>query len=50
MTDPSYDYDANCRGWPEARGPFPVGPLEFEVTDPIRSAQYAPEPTPTRRL
>jgi Platelet-activating factor acetylhydrolase, isoform II len=50
MTDPSYDYEANCRRWPEARGPLPVGTLEFEVTDPIRSSQYAPEPTTTRRL
>ena len=39
MTDPSYDYNANCRRWPEARGPLPVGTLEVEVTDPIRSAQ-----------
>ena len=50
MTDDSYDYDANCRHWPDAAGSFPVGTLEFEVTDPIRSAQYAPEPTVTRRL
>jgi hypothetical protein len=50
MTDASYDYDANCRRWPEAAGPFSVGTLDFEVTDPIRSSQYAPEPTVTRRL
>lgn len=50
MTDDAYDYDANCRRWPEVAGPFPVGTLEFEVTDPIRSSQYAPEPTVTRRL
>jgi len=50
MTDDSYDYDANCRHWPDASGPFPVGTLDFEVTDPIRSSQYAPEPTVTRRL
>ena len=50
MTDDSYDYDANCRRWPDAAGPFPVGARDFEVTDPIRSSQYAPEPTVTRRL
>ena len=50
MTDVPYDYDANCRRWPEARGPFPAGTLECEVTDPIRSSQYAPVPTATRRL
>ena len=50
MADEQYDYEANCRGWPEAGGPFPVATLEFEVTDPIRSAQYAPEPTLVRRL
>jgi hypothetical protein len=50
MTDESYDYDANCRRWPDVAGPFPVGTIEFEVTDPIRSSQYAPEPTVTRRL
>ncbi len=50
MTDAPYDYDANCRRWPEVRGPFSAGTLECEVTDPIRSAQYAPEPTTTRRL
>ncbi len=50
MTDDSYDYDANCRRWPDVAGPFPVGTVDFEVTDPIRSSQYAPEPTVTRRL
>jgi hypothetical protein len=50
MTDDAYDYDANCRRWPEVAGAFPVGTTEFEVTDPIRSSQYAPEPTVTRRL
>ena len=50
MTDDSYDYDANCRRWPDVVGEFPVGTLEFETTDPIRSSQYAPEPTTTRRL
>lgn len=46
----SYDYDANCRHWPEVTGPFPVGTSEFDVTDPLRSSQYAPEPTVTRRV
>ena len=50
MTAESYDYDANCRQWPHVVGAFPVGTLEFEVTDPLRSSQYAPEPTVTRRL
>src|SRR5690349_11800958 len=50
MTDDSYDYDANCRHWPHAAGPFPVGTREFEATDVIRSSQYAPEPSATRRL
>jgi predicted dienelactone hydrolase len=50
MTDHSYDYDANCRHWPDAAGPFAVGTVDFETTDPIRSSQYAPEPTVTRRL
>jgi hypothetical protein len=45
-----YDYGSNCRHWPAARGEFPVGTGEFEVTDSIRSSQYAPAPTPTRRL
>jgi hypothetical protein len=50
MTADSYDYDANCRHWPDAVGQFPVGTLELEVTDPLRNSQYAPEPTVTRRL
>jgi predicted dienelactone hydrolase len=50
MTDDSYDYDANCRHWPDVAGPFPVGTVDFDVTDPLRSSQYAPEPTVTRRL
>ena len=50
MTDDSYNYDANCRQWPDAVGPFHVGTLEFEVTDPIRGSQYAPESNVTRRL
>jgi hypothetical protein len=50
MADESYDYDANCRRWPDFAGPFPVGTDEFEATDPLRSSQYAPEPTVTRRL
>jgi hypothetical protein len=50
VTDDSYNYDANCRRWPHVAGPFPVGTVEFEATDPIRSSQYAPEPTVTRRL
>src|SRR4051794_143781 len=50
MSDGQYDYDANCRDWPELRGQFPVGTLDFEVTDPLRSSQYAPTPTITRRL
>ena len=36
MTDDPYDYDANCRHWPDVVGQFPVGTLEFEVTDPLR--------------
>ena len=40
MTDAAYDYDANCRRWPEVRGPFPVGTLEFEVTDPVGWKTY----------
>jgi len=50
MTADSYDYDANCRHWPDVVGPFRVGTLEFEDTDPLRNSQYAPEPTVTRRL
>ena len=50
MTVDSYDYDANCRRWPDVAGPFPVGTIELEVTDALRSSQYAPEPTTSRRL
>src|SRR3954471_20892637 len=50
MTVDSYDYDANCRHWPDVVGPFSVGTLEFELTDSLRHSQYAPEPTVTRRL
>src|SRR3954465_6075867 len=50
MTVGSYDYDANCRHWPDVVGQFPVGTLEFEATDSLRHSQYAPEPTVTRRL
>lgn len=50
MTDDQYDYDANCRHWPNAHGRFPTGTLEFEVTDPLRGSQYAPTPTIIRRL
>jgi len=50
MSEHPYDYEANCRRWPEVNGPFHAGTLEFEVTDPLRSSQYAPEPTTTRRL
>jgi predicted dienelactone hydrolase len=50
MADESYDYDANCRRWPDVAGAFPIGSLEFEIIDPIRNSQYAPEPTVTRRL
>jgi platelet-activating factor acetylhydrolase isoform II len=50
MTVDSYDYDANCRHWPDVVGQFPVGTLEFEVTDALRNSQYAPNPTDARRL
>jgi hypothetical protein len=50
MTADSYDYDANCRNWPQVIGRFPVGTLEFEAVDSLRNSQYAPEPTVTRRL
>ena len=50
MNDDAYDHDANCRQWPHVSGRFPVGTVEFEATDPIRSSQYAPHPTPMRRL
>ena len=45
-----YDYAANCASWPAVSGPHAVGTVEFEVTDSLRSAQYAPEPTSYRRL
>lgn len=45
-----YDYAANCTSWPSVSGPHAVGTVEFEVTDTLRSAQYAPEPTAHRRL
>ncbi len=45
-----YDYTANCASWPSVSGPHAVGTVEFEVTDSLRSAQYAPEPTDYRRL
>jgi hypothetical protein len=50
MTVGAYDYDANCRRWPDVVGRFPVGTLEFEVTDTRRNSQYAPHPTVTRRV
>jgi len=50
MAEDQHDYDANCRHWPDVRGHFPAGTLDFEVTDPLRSSQYAPTPTITRRL
>lgn len=50
MTETAYDYSSNCRAWPAVTGRYPIGTLEFEVTDPLRSSQYAPHPTPTRRL
>ncbi len=50
MSADAYDYDANCRQWPDVGGQFPVGTLEFETTDALRNSQYAPEPTITRRL
>ena len=50
MAEDQYDYDANCRHWPHVRGHFPAGTLDFELTDPLRSSQYAPTPTLTRRL
>ena len=45
-----YDYDANCRSWPAVEGPHAVGTAEFEVTDSLRGAQYAPSPTKHRRI
>jgi hypothetical protein len=50
MTTAAFGYAANCRAWPAVEGPFPVGTVEFEVTDPLRSSQYAPAPTLERRL
>jgi hypothetical protein len=50
MTLESYDYDANCRDWPDVIGPFAIGTLDFEATDALRSSQYAPAPTVSRRL
>ncbi|MEO8452776.1 MAG: hypothetical protein ABI647_23490 [Gemmatimonadota bacterium] len=44
------DPSANCRAWPAAPGPYRIGTVEFEVTDSLRSSQYAPTPTPVRRL
>ncbi|MDX2059785.1 MAG: hypothetical protein SFV24_18380 [Gemmatimonadales bacterium] len=41
MTDTAYDYAANCRWWPMVEGPLPVGTIEFEVADPLRSSRYA---------
>jgi predicted dienelactone hydrolase len=45
-----YAYEANCRSWPAVEGKYSVGTVEFEVTDRLRSAQYAPVPTDHRRL
>ncbi len=45
-----YDYDANCRSWPAVEGPHAVGTAEFEVTDSLHGAQYAPSPTAHRRI
>jgi len=45
-----YDYAANCRAWPTVSGPHGVGTIELELSDTMRSAQYAPTPTPARRL
>ncbi len=50
MSDATYEHDANCRRWPDVVGRFAVGTLEFEVTDPLRGAPYAPTPTLDRRL
>ena len=50
MTVEAYDYEANCRHWPNVVGQFPVGTLELEVVDTLRNSQYAPEPNATRRL
>ena len=45
-----YDYAMNCAAWPPVDGPHPVGTAEFDVTDHLRSAQYAPTPTTFRRI
>jgi predicted dienelactone hydrolase len=45
-----YGYGQNCRTWPAIRGRYSVGTIDFEMTDSIRSAQYAPVPTPVRRI
>ncbi len=45
-----YDYGANCVSWPAVEGPHPVGTAEFEVTDSLHAAQYAPSPTDHRRI
>lgn len=50
MTVETYDHDANCCRWPDLDGAYAVGTLEFELTDPLRAALYAPAPTPERRL
>lgn len=46
----SYDYRINCQRWPAVHGRYSVGTVDFEMTDSIRSAQYAPVPTPVRRI
>lgn len=40
-----YNYDENCQTWPAVHGPFAVGTTDFELTDSLRSAQYAPAGT-----
>ena len=45
-----YEYDANCAAWPAVTGPHTVGTVDFEVTDHLRSSQYAPAPTASRRI
>jgi pimeloyl-ACP methyl ester carboxylesterase len=42
--------DANCRTWPAVSGRYPVGTLDFELTDSSRTAHYAPQPTGHRRI
>lgn len=49
-SDYDYDYDANCRQWPTITGTHGIGTIEFEVTDSLRSSQYAPVATDSRRL